>query len=116
MRRAAQTPPPEPEPGAPGTPDVSAMSQAQYAQHRDQVMAEFTGGPRPSSEWMGGVDLPAGRAGLTLTDEQLAQLMPWRTQGARPVSGRALDTDYQQAQIAAQHSTGLATPQRFERS
>lgn len=117
-RRAANSPAPREPSGdiaAPGPIDtVASMDAAAYAQHRDQIMAEHCGGPRPSSEWMGGVDLPQPRTGLT--DDEVAQLMPWRTIGPRPVSGRQLDPEYREAQIAAQQNVGLAVPTRYERS
>lgn len=109
-RRAAYSPaPPEPGPAVSEIPDISAMDQAQYAAARDQVMASH-GGPRRSSEWMGGVDLPSGRAGLQLDPEQMSQLVPWRSQGEKPMAGREISNEYNQAAHYAQRNTSLALP------
>jgi hypothetical protein len=70
--------PPEPDPAPDPIEAVPQMDQAQYAAARDEIMAEHAGGPRPSSDWAGGVDLPAPRAALT-RDELVALGMAWRT-------------------------------------
>ena len=91
---------------------VAAMSQAEYAAARDEIMASH-GGPRASSEWMGGVDLPAGRAGLALSPEQVAALLPHRSLGEKPTAGRVLDRAYAEAAQAAAAQTSLAVPTRY---
>jgi hypothetical protein len=107
-------PPAEPEPEPSGIEAVFQMSQAQYAAARDSIMAEHGGGPRRSSEWMGGVDLPAPRT-TGLTDDQMQALMPWRSLGTPPPAGRVLDSEHSRAARYAAGHTSLAVPNRSER-
>lgn len=107
--RAMNPPPPEPPQPAPAQSEaVADMDQATYAANRDEIM-----GIKPAGEFVG-VDSPTGRAGLALTPEQLAALLPHRSIGEPPVQGRVISND--EHQWAARHAgtqTSLAVPNRY---
>jgi len=65
--------------------------------------------PKSSSEFVG-LDHPTGRAGLSLTADEVHALLPHRSLGERPVSGRVLDRSYQEAARSAAANTSLALP------
>jgi hypothetical protein len=104
----APQPAPEPEPAeVSAIADISAMDQATYAANRDQIM-----GIKPASEFQG-VDMPRGST--TLSDDQVAALMPWRSLGTPPPAGRVLDSEHNRAAHYAAGHTSLAVPNRYER-
>jgi hypothetical protein len=106
-----QTAPPEPAPEpaeVSGIADIAAMDQATYAANRDSIM-----GIKPASEFQG-VDMPRGSTALT--DEQVRDLMPWRTVGVPPPAGRVLDSEHSRAAHYAAGHTSLAVPNRYTNS